>query len=544
MRSLRVFSASLLAALLFSVTSAPEARAQILELELLPITGLQGPVALKSPPGDFQRMFVAEYQTGRVRIIKNGVLLPTPFLDLGGQISIGGERGLLDIAFHPNYAQNTKFYVSLTNTSGATEVREYRSWPQTPDVAEPASMRLMFGPYPQPDDSHNGGCLQFGPDGMLYLGIGDGGFSMQGDPQNYAQRLDSYLGKLLRIDVNTPTKIPATNPFLDTPGALPLIWAYGLRNPWRFSFDRVTGDLWLTDVGQFTKEEINLAVAGSPGGRNYGWRTMEGTQCTGYSSGPCPPSGVTQPFYEYNHFTPDFQTFIGCAIIGGYVYRGGDMPLFRGRYLYADYCTQRVWSLKRLPGGALEIIEHTSELAQYNLGNIVSFGEDARGEVYLLENFNNRIWRLKQRSILAPGITLPYGCGTNPPESLALLAGQPDIGKVLTLGLSNPAGTQIPGSVGFLAVSLQADPNFPCGTLLPTLGMNAPMAAGELLIGGAPVFTPPAIWPGNGQSALFNLPLPFEISLYQLPLFVQGLMLDPLTGKVALSAAKLFVLGA
>ena len=334
------------------------------------VEGLDFPVWLTSPPGD-PRLFVVE-KGGRVVIVANGSLTPTPFLDLRGQVSTGNEQGLLSLAFHPDYAANGRFFVNLTDPAGDTRVIELRVSAGDPDRADPGSARVVLA-VDQPFSNHNGGLVLFGPDGMLYIGTGDGGSG--GDPRGNGQDLGTLLGKLLRIDVDggDPYAIPSDNPFVDTPGARPEVWAYGLRNPWRFSFDRETGDLYIADVGQNRIEEVN-AVRGAGAGLNYGWNVMEGTRCFEPSEG-CDRSGLTLPVTEFDHGD-------GCSVTGGFVYRGSAIPDLRGRYLYSDYCSGFVRSF-RLAGGRADDQRRLPELEPSD-NAVTSFGQDADSEIYLL----------------------------------------------------------------------------------------------------------------------------------------------------------------
>lgn len=539
-------SAAALAVL--ALAPAP-AVAQFLELQsfLGPADGLVTPVAMEAPPGETNRLFVAELQTGRVKVVVDGNVLTQPFLDISAELSIGGERGLFDVAFHPNYAANRQFYISYTNSQGASIVAEYKALTSNPNRADVASKRVVLGPIAQPGDSHNGGAIEFGPDGMLYVSLGDGGFTFEGDMPNNAQRLDSLLGKILRLDVNKPAPhVPSGNPFLSTPGAQPLIWHYGLRNPWRISFDSELGDLWISDVGQFEREEINFQAAGHPGGLNFGWRCMEGSLCTGYGACPCPLSTATLPFHEYGHFSSDFSQFIGCSITGGYVYRGSDMPLFLGRYFFADFCTNKMWSVRRLPGGGKDLIEHSADIASAGLGNTTSFARDGRGELYVLDTFRDRILRVDQRPLAVPGAVVPFGCGVNAPNTLTVDGGAPDLGKKLYLRLNAPSGGFSLGSPNALLLAASADANYPCGTLLPSFG-SSPLLAGELLVdlgAGLLSVSQGAPWQGTANPTIFTLSVPPEPSLYLLPLFVQGFTYDIPAGNPVLSEGLLLVLGA
>jgi len=334
------------------------------------VQGLAFPVWLSSPPGD-PRLFVVE-KGGRVVIVEDGALLPEPFLDLRGQVSTGNEQGLLSLVFHPDYAANGRFFVDFTDPGGDTRIVEYRVSAGDPDRADPGSARLVLA-LDQPFSNHNGGQIVFGPDGMLWVGTGDGGSG--GDPHGNGQNRGALLGKLLRIDVDggQPYGIPSDNPFVDTAGARPEIWAYGLRNPWRFSFDRATGDLYIGDVGQNRFEEVN-AVSGAGRGLNYGWNVMEGEHCFEPPDG-CDRSGLTLPVIEYGHGDE-------CSVTGGFVYRGSAIPELRGAYLYSDHCSGFVRSF-RLANGAATDERRWTELEPAD-PSVTSFGEDASGEIYLL----------------------------------------------------------------------------------------------------------------------------------------------------------------
>ena len=337
-------------------------------LQLL-ASGLSQPLYVTAPPGDTARLFVV-LQTGQMRIIRHDTLLPAPFLDVTALVSCCGEQGLLSMAFHPNYAQNGFFFIDYTDVNGDTRVARYRV-SANPDSADGASATAILS-QAQPFANHNGGLLLFGPDGCLYVGLGDGGSG--GDPQGNGQNLGTLLGKILRIDVNgsLPYAIPAGNPFAGTAGARPEIWAYGLRNPWRFAFDRQTGDLYIADVGQNLHEEVDFQPAASRGGENYGWNVMEGLFC--YNASTCTQTGLTLPVLDYAHDQ-------GCAIVGGYVYRGTRLRILAGSYLYSDNCTGFVRSL-RVANGQVTEQHDWSILLQAGQG-VTSFGEDARGELYI-----------------------------------------------------------------------------------------------------------------------------------------------------------------
>jgi glucose/arabinose dehydrogenase len=335
-------------------------------------SGLSSPVDLQVPAGDRARLFVVE-QGGRIRIVRNGAIVSPPFLDVASRISTGGERGLLGLAFHPRYSETGRFFVNYTDRSGDTRISEFRV-SANPDLADASSEReLLF--VRQPFANHNGGGLAFGNDGFLYIGLGDGGSG--GDPQGNGQNLQTPLGKMLRIDVNagSPFGVPADNPFLGTAGAFAPVWARGLRNPWRFSFDSANGDLYIGDVGQNAVEEIDYAPAGR-GGQNYGWNVMEGSRCFRPSSG-CPTAGLTLPVAEYDHG-------VGCSVTGGIVYRGCRLPGYHGTYFYGDYCTAVIRSFRIQAGQATEPRDWTAPLGR-GLGGITSFGRDAEGEVYIVD---------------------------------------------------------------------------------------------------------------------------------------------------------------
>jgi glucose/arabinose dehydrogenase len=330
------------------------------------------------------RLFVVE-QGGRIWILdRDGSRLPNAFLDISARISPEAnnlstytERGLLGLAFHPDYAENGYFYVNYTDTSGVSVVSRFSVSAESPDMADPASEMIILRQQ-QPFANHNGGWLDFGPDGYLYISIGDGGSA--GDPQRNAQNLQTWLGKILRIDVDSaePYAVPEDNPFVGTTGILPEIWAYGLRNAWRNSFDRQTGDLYIADVGQNQWEEVNFQPADSAGGENYGWDWMEGSRIFEGN----PPSPVVMPFAEYNHTE-------GVSVTGGYVYRGEAIPGLQGVYLYGDFGTGTIWSAYR------EGDEWRIGYFKRNTGiNIASFGEDEAGELYVV-HYSGSIWRLE-----------------------------------------------------------------------------------------------------------------------------------------------------
>jgi glucose/arabinose dehydrogenase len=334
------------------------------------VSGLNRPVFLTAPAGD-PRMFVLE-KDGRIRIIENGALLPAPFLDITGLTTRDNEQGLLGLAFAPDYATSGRFYIYFTSpgqTGGGNSIVARYHVSADPDLADPAGDTLLV--IAQPYTNHNGGMLAFGPDGMLYIGLGDGGSG--GDPDGHGQDRTELLGSILRIDVSgTGYSSPAGNPFAGSPTFRHELWSYGLRNPWRFSFDRQTGDLYIGDVGQNALEEIDVQPAGDPGGENYGWNIMEGLSC--YGGGTCNKTGLTLPVLDYPHSQ-------GCSVTGGYVYRGTALPLLQGTYFYADYCAGMLRSFRWTGSGITGQKDWTDLVLS---GGVTSFGEDSSGELYAL----------------------------------------------------------------------------------------------------------------------------------------------------------------
>jgi glucose/arabinose dehydrogenase len=354
-------------------TGAGTTQASI-QVSLVPaVRGVQQPVYLTHAGDGSGRMFVVE-RSGAIRIVQDGQILPTPFLNVRSLITTGGsEQGLLGLAFHPNYAANGQLFIYYTATDKANTIARY-TVSADPNVADPNSGVVLIS-IPDTRDNHNGGMLAFGPDGYLYIGTGDGGGA--GDPERNGQNSQAMLGKLLRIDVNgadagLPYAIPPSNPFAERGAAGGQVWAYGLRNPWRFSFDRLTQELYIADVGQGDYEEIDLQPAGSAGGENYGWNPTEGAHCFQPRSG-CSFDGLVLPIAEYTHQAGD------CSVTGGYVYRGSQSPALQGAYLFGDFCTGRFWMLRRDASG-----QWTAGLIQDTEHQISSFGEDEAGEVYLL----------------------------------------------------------------------------------------------------------------------------------------------------------------
>jgi glucose/arabinose dehydrogenase len=348
-------------------------------LELL-VAGLERPLFVGHAGDGSGRLFVLE-QEGRIRVIREGRLQPEPYLDLSDQVSSGGERGLLGLAFSPRFARDGLLYVNYTDLQGDTVVSELTAPDPAADRADPASERTLLR-IEQPYPNHNGGALVMDPHGMLWIATGDGGSA--GDPLDAGQRLDTLLGKLLRIDprpsADAPYTIPEDNPFVGRAGARGEIWAYGLRNPWRFSIDRVTGDLWIADVGQNRLEEINRWPADSPAGPNFGWSTMEGSACFEPAEG-CVRDGLVQPVAEYGHD-------LGCSVTGGHVYRGAAVPGLAGTYLYGDFCSGMIWGLDAAAANP------QPRLLAEGAGAIASFGEDEAGEVFVVDLAGGRILRV------------------------------------------------------------------------------------------------------------------------------------------------------
>lgn len=364
--------------------AAPMAASQR-ALELEPVaTGFQLPLQVLSAPGDHERLFVVE-QGGLVHIVRDGVIEPRPFLNISGGTTAFIEQGLLGMAFHPDYDQNGWVFVHYTNLNGHTRLDRFTVDANDPDKVDP-STRVKILQVQQPDFNHNGGTIAFGPDGYLYLGLGDGGGA--GDPGNRAQDGSTLLGKILRLDVSVaPYRIPPSNPFVGNPTVEDEIWAIGMRNPWRFSFDQETGDLWIGDVGEASWEEVNFEPAGSGGGLNYGWRIMEGPDCHNPSTG-CNQTGLTLPLYSMAYGGTPFR----CSVIGGFVYRGEEMATMQGRYFFGDYCSGEVFSMRRDANGqVVDFVNHEAELGP--IGQISSFGEDAAGELYVVSR-NGSVYKL------------------------------------------------------------------------------------------------------------------------------------------------------
>lgn len=393
-------------------------------------SGLARPVFVTAPPGDYHRVFIVEQRSGnigRVRILNldTGTLNATPFVSVS-PVSTGSEQGLLGLAFHPDYATNGYFYVNFTNAAGTTIIRRY-TVSADPNLADP-NTALQILSIAQPYSNHNGGWIAFGPDGYLYAGMGDGGDA--GDPQGRAQNLTELLGKMLRIDVNgddfpgdpnSNYSIPPTNPFVGIAGR-DEIWAYGLRNPWRCCFDRVTHDLYIADVGQGAWEEVDFQPATSTGGENYGWRCYEGNHAYNLT-GCAPPETMVFPIHEYSHGGGN------CSITGGYVYRGEICDL-RGAYFFADYCSEKIWSFRYDGETLTDFRDRTADLVGgggFPINSITSFGEDAAGELYITA-LNGNVYKIVPNGQPAKGDLNNDG-----------VVGFADI-NAFVLALSNPTG--------------------------------------------------------------------------------------------------------
>jgi glucose/arabinose dehydrogenase len=347
------------------------------DIALVPVaSGFERPVDVVDAGDAAGRLYVVE-QTGLIRVAENGVVRSPPFLDVRGRIThLGNEQGLLGLAFAPDYAQSGRFFVNYTNVDGDTVIERFHV--AADGAADPGSGAVVLK-IDQPASNHNGGNLVFGPDGMLWVGMGDGG----GGASANGQRRDALLGKMLRIDVSGDTYTPAPgNPFLNDPDTRPEIWALGLRNPWRYSFDRQTGDLWIADVGAGRWEEIDVQPATSRGGENYGWPRMEGPDCNG---GPCDPAGFVLPVTAYAHGNGD------CAVVGGFVYRGSRFRSLAGMYLYGDSCSGRIWGVDAAAAanrtGERKLLMDTDAV-------IGSFGQDRDGELYVTDLFGGVVYQV------------------------------------------------------------------------------------------------------------------------------------------------------
>ena len=361
-------------------------------MQLTQVTsGVSSLVGIEHAGDGSGRLFLVS-QAGKIFVYNGTNVLTTPFLDISSLVRFSGEQGLLGLAFHPSYETNGLFfvsYVSLVNSTPRTVIARYQVSGNA-DIADAGSGAILLT-QDHPFDNHKGGQIRFGPDGFLYVAIGDGGSG--GDPQNNGQRLDTLLGKILRIDVNTgsPYGIPPGNPFVGTAGARPEIWSYGLRNPWRFTFDRQTGEMFIADVGQGLWEEINIEPAAT-GGRNYGWRRMEGLHCYSPSTS-CDTGNFVLPIIEYPHA-------LGCSVTGGFRNRGTALPAYAGAYFFGDYCSGRIWAATRNGDGTWSSVQLLDSPV-----SITTFGEDEAGGLYVGHQ-NGTVYRLLPAASAQPRLTI------------------------------------------------------------------------------------------------------------------------------------------
>ena len=433
-------------------------------------TGLSNSITI-THAGD-SRLFVVD-QAGYIRIVDSGGKVnPEPFLDIHERVIFEGERGLLGLAFHPNYQSNGYFFVNYVGQGNRTRISRFEVSAANADLANPES-ELNLITQLQPFNNHKGGDLKFGPDGFLYIGLGDGGGA--GDPDNRARNPMERLGKMLRIDVNqgNPYAIPASNPFYESTSTLGEIWALGLRNPWRFSFDRLTGDLWIADVGQDKEEEINFQPAASKGGEHYGWRCYEGNLA--FNNAGCDAqSAYTFPIYTYPHGG------LECSITGGFVYRGTESSPYYGHYFFADWCSDRIWTLHK--EGENWIRE---DFGQYPGNNFATFGEDAQGQLYISGTTSATVFKVldnttgTKRGNVLTGIKVIQVPNSN---KIRIETGVND-GDKMQIALSD-----IKGIVLYTATTREAsyefDPgNLPMGTYLVNIGMDGKKFVQKLIKG-------------------------------------------------------------
>jgi uncharacterized protein (TIGR03437 family) len=487
--------------LAFLLASAVSVLAQAnLRLQTV-VTGFELPTDIQSPRDGTGRLFVLE-QRGRIRVVKNGVLLSTPFVDIRSKVGCCGERGLLGLAFPPQFSSKRHFYVNYTNLQGNTVISRFRVT-DNPDIADPGSEQVVLT-FVQPFPNHNGGGLVFGPkDGFLYIGTGDGGGG--GDPQNNGQRTDTLLGKMLRIDTESGSATyssPPTNPFVNRTGARPEIWAIGLRNPWRYAFDRETGDLWIADVGQDRAEEVNFQPADSRGGENYGWHRTEGLQCFPVNSS-CDTAGLTMPVLEYTRSQ-------GCSVTGGFVYRGNRWPALKGMYLYADYCSGNIWGVRRSASGQFE----NQLLVPDTRTPYTTFGEDENGELYLADQNQGRL--------------------------LLITAGPPSTTESMVVNAASFAAGISPGSLatlfgtgvttfsGIISAGLLPLPREIAGTSITLNSIEAPVVAVS----------------GSGPQEQINFQVPYELdggSRVTLVVRVNGQSSAPVEIPIVVAQPEVFV---
>jgi len=461
-------------------------------------SGYSRPTSVTAPAGDPRVFFTTK--TGGVRVIKSGAVLPTPFLSVGGLISGGSEQGLLGMAFHPDYANNGYFFLSYTdNTGGDSVVSRWSVDPSNPDVADPSSEEIVIE-YNQPFTNHNGGDIHFSPvDGYLYIATGDGGSA--NDPSCRAQNLANLLGKMLRINVDTlPYTIPADNPFVGVSGARDEIYHYGLRNPWRFSFDRETGDMYIGDVGQNAREEVSYAAAGESG-LNFGWKVMEGNRCNSSSNCAGGTPGCFSPLFR-DPIIELIQAGFGGPLsgIGGYVYRGGLMPAEYGKYFYTDYNDDIIRSIEYDPNTntTSNFQDRTSELdppGSTNISPICGFGEDAAGELYIVDHSSGAsgaIWKIVPVGAAQAQAVIDNGSGINDVSYTPV--SKPILGNIYQAEVdvrNHPGGANFSFIFGF------------------TGSGSTPSAIGEILISGSGVFT--FARSSNGTVDLFSENVPVAL---------------------------------
>ena len=447
--------------------------AQTVRIQLASVqSGLSSPVYLTNAHDGSNRRFILE-QVGRISVMQPGATTRTIFLDISSRVLSGGERGLLGLAFHPRYSTNGRFFVNYTRRpDGATVVAEYRVSAGNPNVADSNETVLLT--IAQPFDNHNGGMIEFGPDGYLYIGMGDGGSA--NDPGNRAQNTSELLGKILRIDVENPAVAPASNPYA---GAIPgrdEIYAIGMRNPWRFSFDRSTGQLYAGDVGQGDREEVDIITNGG----NFGWRVWEGTRCTSLGPAACTTPGFVAPIAEYNHATNG-----RCSITGGYVYRGSQGSLPYGAYLYGDYCSGEIFMLR---GGVAAVLVDTTM-------GISSFGEDESGEMYVVD-LNGTIYRITNPD-LTTGTTRSFNVAAHGVASMTN-AGLPD----LSVGYARIQGQRLPAGLAIFGYRqngvLVSEASVPSARLVPGGRLNADVAPSSGVNTGIAIANP------NAQAVTVN----------------------------------------
>ncbi len=447
------------AAVALLTLTAPDASAQRLRAQLI-TNEVDSPTCVAMAPGDPSRIYIVERSSGFVRVVRDGVLLPDPFIDISENLRARLDGGFLGITFHPDYQNNGYVYIYFTDANGDGVVERY-TVTDNPDVADPASrfeiIKILRNPL---DDLHAGGFIEFGPmDGYLYLSHGDGG--PQGDPDNNAQNPGLLLGKMMRIDVDggTPYAIPPDNPFVGEPGYREEIWAGGLRNPWQASFDSLTGDMYIGDVGYFTWEEVDFIPAGV-GGLNFGWPIMEGLDCRRPPQNCDPDDRLTDPILQYRH---QFIPPIRCSVSAGNVYRGSRMPLMSGFFFFADYCSGEIISIRYDGSQITDFAERTEELRRPNggrLSQVVGFGEDLEGEMFIIDIASGVYRIMPEMEILVPDLVAGEVAtvtitGAQPNASVALLYSLSGIGETPVPGLNITLALQNPQLAGIT----QAGPN-------------------------------------------------------------------------------------